>query len=126
MRRAPLMGMVLFVVALLGAVAVTAYAAGSHWDHRQATVQVVDFPGPQSDGGSTVVRVEPDRGRFFPFGFLFFPLLVFGLLWLFSGASRGRRWHDRHWHDGPDSFEEWHRRQHQAGPEHPAGTESGA
>lgn len=80
-----------------------------------------------------VVRVvgDRDRGGFFPFGLLFFPLFLFGIFALVRAARwRGHRGGPGSW--GPpdawkehaqDRFDEWHRRQHEQGGAVSAGGE---
>ncbi len=76
-------------------------------------------------------------GFFFPFGFLFFPLVIVGVILLVRAAAGGPRW-GRGWYGpgyGPgggrgawsdeararfeDRFDDWHRRQHEAGSTSP-------
>jgi hypothetical protein len=62
--------------------------------------------------------IGPGHG-WFPFGFLLFPLLFFGLFFLFRAAFWGRRWGGPGGPHGPwgrgGAFDEWHRRQHDEG-----------
>ena len=60
---------------------------------------------------------------FFPFGFLFFPLLIIGFFALARLLFWGGRWGD-HGHPHPhamggwqgrEAFEDWHRREHERG-----------
>jgi hypothetical protein len=78
---------------------------------------VVVTDGTTTEGGTEVVRViEPAFGRgygygpgfwFFPFGLLWFGLIVFGFLALARGWRRGG------WGSGPGRLDDWHRRQHE-------------
>src|SRR6266496_2748579 len=82
-------------------------------DHHHE--RVVQISTPSGDQPVQIVRVD-DGGRwhhwgFFPSGFLLFPLLWIGLIWLFWGGFWRRR--GPGWGRWDDRFEEWHRRQHQ-------------
>jgi hypothetical protein len=82
-------------------------------DHHDRVVQLTTPSGEQP---VQIVRVD-DGGRwhhrgFFPFGFLLFPLLWIGLIFLFWGGFWRRR--GPGWGRWDDRFEEWHRRQHGA------------
>jgi hypothetical protein len=113
MRRAT--GIFVALLVILGGVAigVGAYNAG------------VSHGLTQAGHASQIVRVVGPSYGFFPFGFLLFPLVFFGILFLIRGAFWRRRWdggHD-HPHAGPagwwegraQMFEDWHRRQHDQG-----------
>ena len=108
---------------LLVAVAVGAYHAGvdagvTRGAEAGHVVEVVG--GPYGYGW---------HGGFFPFGLLFFPLLIVGGILLARLAIGGPRWRGG-WGYGPgpgggrsdegrsrfeDRFDEWHRRQHEQG-----------
>ena len=118
----------LFAVVGLG----VAYAVGDHDHHEVARVVTT------TDGETLVVR-DDDGPRFFPVGFIFFPLfwfLIIGLL--FAGFGRRRWGGSGPWGQGsgpgsggaPGWFDEWHRRAHEGNPPPPPGaggpTESGA
>lgn len=119
MRRGfAIVAVVLLVLVGVG-IGIGAYNVG--FDHG------VEQQLAESGQGVDVVRVVGDRDRegFFPFGLLFFPLLLFGVFALVRAAT-WRRW------GGPGGpwkehaqghFDEWHRRQHEPGG---AGTGSGA
>ena len=68
-----------------------------------------------------VVRVYGHGHGFFPFGFILFPLFIFGIFALIKGAFWGGHGHGR----GHGHFEDWHRRQHQEGGGTPATGETG-
>jgi hypothetical protein len=78
-------------------------------------VQITAPSGDQTGQAPQVITVREDGRRhgfgFFPFGFLLFPLLLIGIIWLIiggwwrRGGPGGGGWEGR--------FEEWHRRQHQ-------------
>jgi hypothetical protein len=108
---------VVLLLVILGGVAIGIGAYNAGVNHGLA----------EAGHASQVVRVvEPGWG--FPFGFLFFPLFFFGILFLLRFAW-GRRWGGPgrgHWEPGDwqkrrqGMFEDWHRRQHQqAEGDHP-------
>ena len=115
MRRGfAIAAVVLLLLAGIG-IGVTAYNAGvDEGIHRQLV---------ESGQAVQVVRVVGDRvgGAFFPFGFLFFPLLLFGVFALVRAATWRARWggHGHRDHAGPwkehagERFDEWHRAQHE-------------
>jgi hypothetical protein len=82
-------------------------------DHHDRVVQISTQSGQSGDQPVQVVRVDDGRRwhwGFFPFGFLLFPLLWIGLIWLFWGGFWRRR---GGWGRWDDRFEDWHRRQHE-------------
>jgi hypothetical protein len=108
MRRGFGFGAVLLVVLLLVGIGIGAYNWGlsDGIDQSDKAVEVVRYVGGHGFG-------------FFPF-FLFFPLF-FLALFAFKGAM-WRRHGEHHgpWGQGPgghweQGYEEWHRRQHEAG-----------
>jgi hypothetical protein len=115
MRRG--FGIVAAVVAIVVAVAIGIGAYNVGYDH-----------GLDANGSVQVVRyVGGWHGGFFPFGLLLFPLLIFGFFALMRAAFWGGRWqghdHDHHgpmggpggWGRREELFQDWHRRQHEAG-----------
>ncbi len=118
MRRWTWIGVSLLVI--LGAIiiAVGAYNAGvTHGlEHTGRAVEVV--------------RVGRGYG-YFPFGLFLFPLFFIGLFLLIRGAFWSRRWGGGEAHEhgpgrwghgpwgGPQTFEEWHRHQHEQAGDHP-------
>ena len=106
MRRAWMVGVAVVAVLAGVAIGVASYHAG------------VNHGLTEAGRATQVIRVE-DRGGFFPFGFLLFPLFVIGTILLVRGLFWRRRWGGRGWdHRGPgamgrgEMFEDWHRRQH--------------
>jgi hypothetical protein len=88
-------------------------AVADHHEPYERGIQITTAPNTQTGEPAQVIKVEGDghwgRHGFFPFGFLLFPLLWIGVIWLVFGAfwRRGRgRWDGR--------FEDWHRRQHES------------
>ena len=109
----------LLVAASLLAVGIGAYRAGQR---HGGTVEVLTTG--ESAGRTLVVPVETWRGGWHggP-GFLLFPLIVIGLILLFSsrrrggwsagcGAGRGRGWST----DDEHELQDWHRRAHADAP----------
>jgi hypothetical protein len=127
MRRGwPIVATIVGVLLLVG-VGVAAYNAGLDDGVRRGAEagQVVEVVGGHGYGWH--------GGWFFPFGFLFFPLIIIGTILLVRFAVGGRRfwgpgygWGAAH---GPasdegrarfeDRFDEWHRRQHEQGSTSP-------
>jgi hypothetical protein len=126
MRRGwPIVAAILGVLLLVG-VGVAAYNAGVGAGAR-----------PAVESGHVVQVVGPGYGWhggwFFPFGFLFFPLFIIGIVLLVRfaiggprGWGRGYGWGGPHgpWSDEgrarfEDRFDEWHRRQHEQGSTSP-------
>jgi hypothetical protein len=113
-------------VLLIVAVAVGAYHAGVDSGITRG-----------ADAGHVVEVVGPGygywHGGFFPFGLLFFPLVVVGIVLLARFALGGPRgwghgWDHGHGPHGPwpderarfeERFGEWHRRQHEQGDASP-------
>jgi hypothetical protein len=98
---------VIGVLAIVVAVGLGAYFGDGDWSDddgwRRTNSEVVT-----TADGQTIV-IERDR-HFFPF-FIFIPILIIGLFWLFGGRRyRGNGWGgggpDQHW------LSEWHRREH--------------
>jgi hypothetical protein len=120
------------VAAALGAVVLVGVAVGAY----HAGVDAGVMGG--ADAGHVVEVVGPGygywHGGFFPFGLLFFPLVVIGIVLLVRFAVAPRGWghgwnhHGDHPH-GPwsdegrarfeERFGEWHRRQHDQGSTSP-------
>ena len=117
MRRTMWIGALLLAILVGVVVGVTSYHAGVTHGLEQAghASQVVRVVGPGYGYG------------YFPFGFLLFPLFLFGIFFLVRGAFWRRRWYGDHEHPhwgpgggGSGRFEDWHRRQHeQASGDHP-------
>ena len=128
MRRAIGIGVVVLVLLAGIGIGVGVYNAGVHDGISQ---------GLQQSGENTEVVRVVDRGfrgggygyGFFPFGFIFFPLLVIGIILLARAAFWGGRGGGP-WRGGPygggwggpgpwaqggpqQRFEDWHRRQHE-------------
>jgi hypothetical protein len=117
MRRGWAIVAAILVVLVTAGIAVGAYNAGLDEGIRRAA------------DSSQVVEVVGDRyghGFFFPFGFLLFPLFIFGAIFLVGRAFRGPRGYWGHDHgpgygpwseEGRTRFEDkatdWHRRQHE-------------
>ena len=126
MRRGfAIAAVVLLLVAGIG-IGVAAYHAGVDEGIERQLVE--------SSQGVDVVRVVGDRVGpgfgFFPFGFLFFPLFLFGVFALVRAATWRGRWGDPEhrgrggWQDHAEGrFDEWHRRQHERGGATSAGGE---
>ena len=93
----------LLVAASLVLVATVAYRAGSDDEVRVARELVVG-----DEGTRTVIVTDGWRGGWhgpgFGFGFLFFPLVVIGLILLFKSR--------RPWCGRDEEWREWHRKQH--------------
>ena len=111
MRRAFVVGLVLLLALAGVAIGIGAYHAGVNHglDEVASGARVVRVVGPGYDG--------------FPFGLFLFPLLFIGFFLLLRGAFWGRRWggpghgsYSGGWR-GREMFDEWHRRQHDAGTE---------
>lgn len=127
MRRATVIGVTLLVIAAGVLIGVGAYHAG------------VSHGLVQAGHGEVVGVVRPGFGYgwgpgFFPFGFLLFPLFLFGFIFLLRGLFWGRRWGGpggygygggHGWEEKGRMFEDWHRRQHEqsSGDHTPAGGE---
>jgi hypothetical protein len=121
------------VAAIVGILLLVAVAVGAY--HAGMTAEAVH-------GGHVVQVVGPAVGVwhpwFFPFGFLFFPLIIIGVILLVRFAVGGPRW-GHGWGYGPgggwghgpgnhgpwsdegrarfeDRFEQWHRHQHERTP----------
>ncbi len=118
MRRAFGIGALLLLILAGIAIGVGAYHAGETHGLEQA-----------GHAGQIVRVVGPGAG-FFPFGLILFPLFFFAIFALARGAFWSHRWggpghhgpygpghsHSGPWAPGgPDTFEEWHRRQHGQG-----------
>ena len=102
-------GVSLLVAASLVAVGAVAYRAGERDDDVRVARELV----VGDEGTRTVIVSDGWRdGWHGGPGFLFFPLLVIGLIILFS-ARRGR-WGGP-WQVRDDAWREWHRREHAAG-----------
>jgi hypothetical protein len=97
----------LLVAASLVLVGTIAYRAGSDDDVRVARELVVG-----DEGTRTVIVSDGWRGGLHGpgFGFLFFPLVVIGLILLFS--SRRDRWGRGPWQSRDEEWREWHKKQH--------------
>jgi hypothetical protein len=98
----------LLVAATLVLVATIAYRAGADHD-----VRVARELGLGDEATRTVIVSDGWRGWHGPwtgFGFLFVPLLVIGLILLFS--SRRDRWGRGPWESRDEEWREWHRKQH--------------
>ena len=118
MRRMMWIGALLLAILVGVVVGATSYHAGVTHGLEQAghASQVVHVVGPGYGYG------------YFPFGFLLFPLFLFGIFFLVRGAFWRRRWdgdHEHpHWGPGGGGYgrpEEWHRRQHeQSSGDHPS------
>ncbi|HYF10898.1 MAG TPA: hypothetical protein VEC09_01200 [Actinomycetota bacterium] len=116
MRRGWAIGLAIVAVLVLVGVGVGGYHAGVDEGIRRA-----GDPGPAAE----VVGRGYGHDGFFPFGWLLFPLIVFGLLWLTAGAFRRGPWGGDDGRHGPWSdegrarfertFDEWHQRQHAQG-----------
>src|SRR5437870_1131708 len=94
-RRATMIGATLLVIAAGVLIGVGAYHAGVSHGLVQA-------------GHSQVVRVVSPGfgyGGFFPFGFLLFPLFLFGFLFLMRALFWGRHWGG---HRGPGGWDKGH------------------
>ncbi len=101
-----------WIAAILGVLLVVGVGIGAYnWGVND---------GLEQSGKAVEVVRYVGHGGFFPFGiFLFFPLF-FLALFAFRGAMWRRHWggHDHpHGERGPweNRFEDWHRRQHEAG-----------
>src|SRR5262245_49575770 len=97
-------GVSLLVLAGLAVVAGVAFRAGQH--HDEARELVVGDTGVR-----TVVVADGWRHGWpgFGFGFLFFPLLIVGLILLFS--SRRAAWGGS-WRGRDEELRQWHQRAH--------------
>jgi hypothetical protein len=123
-RRGIVIGVTLLGIAAAVLIAVGAYHAGAHHTVVQQTTQ----------GGEVVRVVGPGYyghwgWGFFP-GFLLFPLILFGFIFLMRGLFWGRRWGGpggpggygggHGWEEKGRMFEDWHKRQHeQSSGDHP-------
>jgi len=123
MRRGTAVGVTLLAIGLAVLIGVVAFHAGTSHGLTEATQ------------GTRVVRVVgPGYGfgwAFFPFGFF---LLFFGIMFLMRTLFWRRRWGgpggpggpgSPHWEERRRRIEEWHRRQHERGADHPSGTDWG-
>jgi hypothetical protein len=125
MRRGWIIGAAVAAVLVVAAIAFGAYNVGLDEGIRRgaAAGEVVEVVGRGYGWGH--------RPGFFPLGLLLFPLLVIGCIWLVAAAFRRGPWGDHHhggwggpgaWSDDArarfeERFGEWHRRQHEAGPQ---------
>ncbi len=110
MRRGMVIGVVLLAILAMVGIGFGAYNAGLSSGLEQT--------------GAEVVRVDDHRDGFlfFPFGFLLFPLFLFGIFFLLKAAFWRGHWHGGppgFWGGGPHGVEEWHRRLHEEGTERP-------
>jgi hypothetical protein len=128
MRRGWGIAAAILGVLLLIGVGLGAYNAGLDVGvHRGADAgQVVEVVGHPGYGYGW-------HGGFFPFGFLFFPLLIVGIVLLVRFAVGGPRWRGGWaYGQGPhgpwsdegrrrfeERFDEWHRHQHERGSTSP-------
>ena len=107
----------LLTTAALLTVGIVAYNAGERSDR---TIEVVGEVVANGEGTSRTVLVPADGwhgGWHGPgFGFLIFPLIVIGLIVLFSSRRGGWRggWRGPYYGDD-DELRAWHRRQHDEG-----------
>jgi hypothetical protein len=121
MRRGWAIALAVVVVLTVVGVGVGAWNAGVDEGIRRG-----------ADAGQVVEVVGGygHHGGFFPFGFLLFPLFLFGLFWLIGGAFRRGPWGGPGHHEhGPwrteggrrfeQGFDEWHARQHEQGSTSP-------
>lgn len=96
----------LVALTLVGAGVAIGASADGDWGWNREAVVISDGSGA-TDAGQTIVVTD---GHGFPFGLLFFALV---LLFVFSAFRRGRRggpWRNRS--GGPARLEDWHRRAH--------------
>jgi hypothetical protein len=115
-RRRTILGVLLALVLIIGAVSLGSYVYNLGVAQGAAqSVRLSDLPP-----GAAVAPYAYYGGPFYrPFGF-FGPLLFFFLIFLlFRGLwwggrwGRGPGWRPNHWEGGvPPAFEEWHRRAH--------------
>jgi hypothetical protein len=103
-------GISLLVAAGLVAVGGLAFRAGQRHDGVEVARDLV----VGDDSARTVIVEDGWRGWHgggpgFGFGFLFFPLVIVGLVLLFS---RRGRWSGGPWRSRDEELREWHRRAH--------------
>jgi hypothetical protein len=112
MLRGVVIGLVILMIVAGVAIGVGAY----NWGLSVGLEQTAE--------GAEVVRVVDGPGWGFPFGLILFPLFLFGIFALMRGLFWSRRWDGRGWgpgrwrdenHPGWAMFDDWHRRQHEAG-----------
>ena len=103
----------LIALTLLGVGIAIGASTDGHWGPGHDTVVVHD--GGASGGSSSETIVLSDGHYhgffFFPFGLLFFLLVLFLVFSLFKRGRRGGPW--RYVGGGPDWLEDWHRRAHE-------------
>ena len=111
----------LVALTLVGAgIAIGASADGDWGRHRDAIV--VKSDSSATDGGQTIVVSDGHYHGFFffPFGLLFFLLVLFLVFSLFK-HRRGGPWRNG---GGPGWLEDWHRRAHERDATDAGGTGS--
>ena len=116
------------ITVLVGIFAAFAFFAGDNWDRdRHDNAQVVQVVPAVGSTGNTFI-IERDHRHFRPFGFLFFPLIFFGLFFLVSRLFwGGRRWG---WNGQnppgatPPWLAQWHREAHRADAPPPSDSQS--
>ena len=122
-------GVAIVAVLLLSAIAaVVAYNVGvSHGVAQQVVAQAAQ--GSQGAQPLAPYGYPYPYGWYRPWGFGFFPILFFALLWF--GLMRGLVWGGRWracaggWRGVPPAFDEWHRQAHERLKEHPPADDPG-
>jgi hypothetical protein len=102
----------LVALMLLGAGIAIGASADGHWGPGHETVVVRGGGTGTANTGQTIVVSDGHYHGFFffPFGLLFFLLVLFLVFSLFRRGRRGGPWHHG---GGPAWLEDWHRRAHE-------------
>jgi hypothetical protein len=103
----------LVALTLVGAGIAIGASADGNWGPNHDTVVVRDAGTGSGDAGQTIVVNDGHYHGFFffPFGLLFFLLVLFLVVSLFKRGRRGGPW--RYGGGGPGWLEDWHHRAHE-------------
>jgi hypothetical protein len=103
----------LVALTLVGAGIAIGAGADGNWGHGHDTVVVNGGGTGAGNAGETIVVSDGHYHGFFffPFGLLFFVLILFFVFSLFRRGGRGGPW--RYGGGGPGWLDDWHRRAHE-------------